>query len=125
MLLIIGIVIFIYFGIGTPTEAAAIGALGALIIGLIMKRLNTKKIINALMETIKQTGMIFLIIMGAKVFSYYLTMTRIGNQIINAIASSDLSSYNVLFLIILIYLILGMFMETIGMLLLTLPLVFL
>ncbi len=121
--LIASILIFIYFGIGTPTEAAAIGALGALIIGLIIRRLTTKKIIDALMETIKQTGMIFFIIVGAHVFSYYLTMTRVGHKIITSISESNLSNLSVLLIIILIYLVLGMFMESIGLLLLTLPLV--
>lgn len=124
LVLIVSIIVFIFAGIGTPTEAAAFGALGAFLIGIVMRRLNTKKIIDSLMITIKQTGMIFLIIVGAQIFTYYLTMSRVGHQLIELISSSGYSAYTVLVLVILLYLVLGMFMESIGLLLLTLPLVF-
>ncbi|WP_249869683.1 TRAP transporter large permease [Oceanobacillus saliphilus] len=124
ILLIVLVLIVIYFGIATTTEAAAFGAVGALVIGLALKRLNAKQIIDSLMTTARQTAMIFTIIVGAHVFSYYIAMTRVGNDILNAISLSGFSPLTVLLLIFLMYLILGMFMDLIGTMLLTLPLVY-
>jgi C4-dicarboxylate transporter, DctM subunit len=124
ILLILIIVAVIYFGIATPTEAASFGALGALIIGLVLKRLNMKQILEALMTTAKQTGMIFIIVVGAQLFAYYVAMTRVAYDILGALNSMGLSALTVLFLIIIMYLILGMFLDPIGSMLLTLPLVY-
>lgn len=124
VLLILFIVAVIYFGIATPTEAASFGAVGALVIGLIMKRLNLKQIIDALLTTAKQTGMIFIIVVGAQLFAYYITMTRAAYNILTSLEALGLSAGLVLLLIVLIYIILGMFLDPIGSMLLTLPLVY-
>lgn len=124
ILLILLVVFVIYFGITTPTEAAAFGALGAFVIGLSLKRLPFKEIVDSLMTTAKQSAMIFIIIVGAHVFAYYITLTGIGNQILSAITASGFPAWVVLLLVILLYLIVGMFLETIGAMLLTLPLVY-
>jgi C4-dicarboxylate transporter, DctM subunit len=124
VLLISIVMAVIYLGIGTPTEAAAFGAAGALIIGLMLKRLNYTSIKESLIETAKGTAMIFVIALGAHVFSYYITMTRVGNSILTSIAETGLPAWAILTLIIIIYLILGMFMDLIGTMLLTLPLVY-
>lgn len=124
IVLILFVLAIIYFGIGTTSEAAAFGALGSLVMGLALRRLNFKQILASLLETAKQTGMIFLIIVGAQVFSYYIVMTKIGSVIFSAIEASALPAWGVLLMVIFVYLILGMFMDLIGSMLLTLPLVY-
>src|SRR5699024_6844622 len=105
ILLVLIIVLVIYFGWGTSTEAAAFGALGALVIGLVIKRLNFNSIVEALIETVEQTSMIFIIILGGHIFAYFITLTGLGQNIITSIAESVLSKWTVLFLIIFAYLI--------------------
>lgn len=124
VLLVVIILYVIYTGVGTTTEAAAFGAFGAFLIGLLMRRLNFEKILNTLIHTTQQTAMIFTIILGGKVFAYYITFTRVGNDIINAIEVSGLPNWVILILVILLYTILGMFMDLIGSMLLTLPLIY-
>lgn len=123
-LLILIVVFIVYFGVATPSEAAAFGAFGALILGLSIRRLNFKQIVESLMITVEQTAMIFIIIIGAHVVSYYVALTRVSNDLLDAISASGLSPMAVLFLIILMYLIVGMFLDLIGSMLLTLPLVY-
>lgn len=124
ILLILFVVYVIYFGVATTTEAAAFGAFGAFIIGLVLRRLKFRDVVDSLLVTIKQTAMIFIIIIGAHLFSYYITLTKVGNKIIEAVAASGLSAPMTLILIIVFYLIIGLFMELVGSMLLTLPLVF-
>ncbi|MFJ7735546.1 TRAP transporter large permease [Lysinibacillus sp. NPDC097287] len=124
VILVAIIMTVIYMGIGTTTEAAAFGAFGALVIGVLMRRLSFKTIYESLLITTKQTAMIFTIVIGAHVFAYFVALTRVGNDIINAIEASGLPAAAILFLLVIMYLIMGMFMDLIGTMLLTLPLVF-
>lgn len=124
LLLILFVIYVIYFGVATTTEAAAFGAFGAFIIGIVLRRLKFSDVVDSLLVTIKQTAMIFIIIIGAHIFSYYITLTKVGNTIIEAVAASGLSASMTLILIIVFYLIIGLFMEVVGSMLLTLPLVF-
>jgi len=124
LLLIFTVIIAIYTGIGTSTEAAAVGAFGALVIGFLIKRLNFKLMVEALVETVKQTCMIFVILVGATLFSYFIAFSRLGNSLISYIESTNLSPIGVVLLVILMYLILGLFLDLFGSMLLTLPLVF-
>lgn len=104
----------IYLGIGTATEAAAFGAFGALMIGLVMRRLSFKTIYESLMITTKQTEMIFTLVVGAHVFAYFGALTRVGNNILIAIEASGFPAWAILFQIVVMYLIMGMFMDLIG-----------
>lgn len=124
LLLILVVIVSIYSGIGTSTEAAAFGAFGALVIGLLIKRLNFKLVIDALIETVQQTCVIFVILIGATLFSYFIAFSRLGNSLISYIESTNISAISVLLLVILMYLILGLFLDMFGSMLLTLPLVF-
>jgi len=123
-LLVMFVMILIYFGVTTSTEAAAFGAAGALLTGLALRRLNLNSIIMALTETVKQTAMIFTIIVGGHLFAYFITLSGVGQNILNVINESDLSKWSILSLIIICYLILGLFLDLIGSMILTLPLVF-
>ncbi|MEH6945804.1 TRAP transporter large permease [Bacillus sp. JJ634] len=124
LILVVFVLAVIYLGIATSTEAAAFGALGALFIGLLIKRLNVKSVIESLKDAVQQTAMIFTIVIGGYIFAYFFTLTGTGQSIISAISESGLSKWTILFLIIVFYLILGLFMDLIGSMILTLPLVF-
>lgn len=124
LLLIILVIVSIYGGIGTSTEAGAFGAFGALAIGIMIKRLSFKAVIEALIETVQQTSMIFIILVGSILLSYYVAFSRIGNTIITAVESSGIPNIAILLLIILMYLVLGLFLDLFGSMMLTLPLVF-
>ena len=124
LLLILFVLFCIYFGLTTPTEASAFGAFGALLFGFALKRLHITEIIEALVATTKQTSMIFIIVVGARIFAYFITFTRVGNDILNFINQGGFSPGIVLFFVVVIYLIIGMFLELIGAMLLTLPLIY-
>lgn len=124
VVLVIFVLVIIYFGIATSTEAAAFGALGALIIGMLIKRLNVGSVVDAFKDALQQTAMIFTIVIGGYIFAYFFTLSGVGQSMIAAISDSGLSKWTILFLIILFYLILGLFMDLIGSMILTLPLVF-
>lgn len=124
LFLMLGLIISIYGGFCTPTEAGALSALFAMIIAIAMHRLGIKDMQTALKRTLKSTGMIMMIIIGAMVFSYYLTYTHVTQDIINVIVSSGISRWIVLIAVIILYLILGMIMDQAGSLILSLPFTF-
>ena len=114
----------IYSGFSTPTESAAVGATGALIIGLGMRRLKLDGIFSAITSTIKSTGTIFIIIICATIFGYYLTMSQIPQGVVGLISAMDVNRWIIMGLLIVLYLALGCIMDQIAILLLTLPIVF-
>lgn len=114
----------IFFGWFTPTEAAAIGSAGAFLVVLFSKRLSWKLLSESLGETLRISGMIFIILMGAALFSKFMALSRIPVALTNFVAELDVSRYVVLALILLVYLLLGMFLEGIAILVLTLPIVY-
>ncbi|WP_085990905.1 TRAP transporter large permease [Oceanobacillus senegalensis] len=124
LLIIIAVIGGIYSGIVTATEAGALGAFITLAVVFLMRRINFKQFGLALNDTIKSTTMIMTIIIGAHIFSYYLTMTQVTQNIVMMIEGLEVSRYFVLAIIIVIYLILGFFMDQIAILILTLPLTF-
>lgn len=124
LVLIFVVIGAIYSGFATPTESAALGCLGALIIGLVMHRLPFKNIKAALEATLKSTAMIFLIIIGATIFSYYLTLSQLPQDLVATIAAIDVNRWVIMSLIILLYLVLGTIMDQIAIILLATPIVF-
>lgn len=114
----------IYGGIFTPTEAAAVGAVGAFLLVALKRRLTFGIMRSSLMETGRTTAMIFLIIIGAVIFSYFLAITQIPTKLSEFLGALPVSRYVVIAGIIALYIPLGMFIEVIGMMLLTLPVLF-
>jgi tripartite ATP-independent transporter DctM subunit len=108
-----------YAGIATPTEAAGIGAVGALLMAL--PRMKFRDLSSALMETVRTTALIFAIVAGVLIFVHFLGFTGTPAAIANAIAQSGLPPMVVLIGILALYLFLGMFIDGIGMVLLTVP----
>ena len=114
----------IYSGIFTPTEASAIGAAGVLVVALVMKRLNWTRLTDAFWQTGEISAMIYAILIGGVMFSRLLVQTDVTPALVNYIAGLQVSPYTVIFLFSAMFLLLGAVLDTFGMLILTLPLVF-
>ena len=118
--LLIGLVIGgIYGRIFSPTEAAAVGAGGALLITLLRGKLTAGILMKGLAETAGMTGMIFLILIGASLFNYFIELSHLTSVLTDAIQASGLPPLGILLLIIVFYLVLGCFMDSLSMVLLT------
>ncbi len=111
----------IYGGVFTPTEAAGIGAAGAFVIALLRKSLSLKIIFDVLAETAQTTSSLFLVVIGALIFSNFVNRAGLPDQLLGFISGNDLSPMMVIFLILGIYIILGSVFESLSMLLLTVP----
>ncbi len=111
----------IYLGLFSPTEAAAVGAVGAFVLALFSGELDRKAFWGAVSETASLTGMIFFILIGASLFNYFLETTGLPNGLISLIQGSGLSPTAVLVLILIFYVMLGCFMDSMSMILLTVP----
>jgi tripartite ATP-independent transporter DctM subunit len=114
----------IYSGIFTVTEAASVGAVMAFGISLARSRLTRAAILSCFGETASNTGMIFVIIIGASVFSYFATLSGLPSAIVDAIKSMNLPDYAVILLLELMYLVLGSIFDTVAAMVLTLPFVY-
>lgn len=121
LLLIAAVLGTIYMGIATPTEASAMGALGAFLITVARRAISPALLFKALQNASVTTAMIVIIIIGAHVFGYALTLTQATQSFIATIASLDLNRYVVLGLILLLKLLLGCFLDQVAILLLTVP----
>ena len=111
----------IYIGIFTPTEAAGIGAFGALIFAVARKKLTWQGLNDSLLETGKTTAMILTIIFGAMIFGYFLTITKLPTSLASIISTLPVNRYIILSGIVLFYILLGCFMEGLSMIILTVP----
>jgi tripartite ATP-independent transporter DctM subunit len=120
-LLIIG---GIYGGIFTPTEAGAIGAFGSIVIVVAMGRANALSIFKGIMESLKLTGMIFVLVLGAFVFKHFLALSKLPFLLSDFVTSVAMSRYAALASIIILYIILGMFLEIFSSILLTVPMLY-
>ncbi len=117
------IIYCIYFGWGTPTEAGSLGAFVILLMAF-WNGMRWKQLSGALMETAKLTIMIFTIIWGVLIYVRFLGYADLPGTIATMITGLEQSPWITLLLILCIYAVLGMFMDAIGMLLLTLPVVY-
>lgn len=110
-----------YTGLATPTEAAGVGALGALLIALPRMRLAEFK--ASMIETVRTTSLIFAIVAGVLIFVHFLGFTGTPAAIAKGIVGLDVPPIVVLIGILALYLVLGMFIDGIGMVLLTVPII--
>ncbi|MFA8440133.1 TRAP transporter large permease [Pueribacillus sp. YX66] len=113
----------IYAGFFTATEAAGVGALGAAIIALARRKLTVKTFSQAIFSTVRTTGFIFAIVISAFILNYVLTITRLPNQLANFLFEKDLSPLMIFVLIVIMYIILGAVMDTMAMIVVTIPLI--
>lgn len=111
----------IFVGWFTANEGGAIGAFGTFLLMLIRKWGDWKAFKRALLEAVKTSAMILLIITGAYVFGYFLTITMLPITLANAIAAMSASKYVVLILLLVIYIVLGCIMDSLSMVVLLVP----
>ncbi|SFZ84760.1 TRAP transporter, DctM subunit [Devosia enhydra] len=114
----------IYFGWFTPTEAAAIGAAGTGIIAIANRGLNWANFKQALLSTASSTAMIFLIVLGAAALNSFLALSQLPQASAEFVTSQGLNPWLVLSIILLFYLVFGCVMDSLSMILLTVPIVF-
>ena len=111
----------IYTGVFTATEAAGIGAFGALVISLARRQLNGGTIWQALMDTSKMAAMMIIMVVGAFMFNAFLAITRIPFALGDFLAALSVSKYLLLAMILVVYIICGMFFDIYAVLILTIP----
>ncbi len=125
VLLIFGVTMGgIYLGIFTPTEAGAIGAFVSLLFSVVTRRLNWRRFMEALDSTVRLTAMIFLMVIGGKMFGYMLSITQIPRSLSNFVIGLDVRPYLVIAVIFLIYIVLGSLMEEIAILVIMTPIMY-
>jgi C4-dicarboxylate transporter DctM subunit len=121
--LFLGVVGVIYSGIATPTEASAMGAFGAFVIALGMKRLDWNGTVRAASNACKTTCMVLLVVMCAHVLAYFLVMTHVTEDLLDWVGGLGMPRWVLLVVIYAIYLVLGCFLDLAAMLVLTIPVV--
>jgi C4-dicarboxylate transporter DctM subunit len=114
----------IFFGIFTPTEAAAIGAFLTILIAVFRKQLTWNAFIKSLADTTKISCMIMVIVTGAVIFGHFMAITRLPYELAEWVSSLPLPPHAVMGVIILVYLFGGCFMDALAMIMLTIPIFF-
>jgi C4-dicarboxylate transporter DctM subunit len=114
----------IYFGVATPTEAAAVGVVGAFLVALTNGKLNWDVMKNSLRDAIKSNCMIMFIVVGAQIMSYSLVMAGIPRALVAQITALQVEPGVIFAFLCAMYLMLGCFMDAISLMLLTLPVVY-
>ena len=124
MLVFVAVVGGIYTGVFTPTEGASVGALGTGIIAFVSGELTWAKFWQAIMATAVGTAMIFFIVLGAAFFNAFLALTQVPQLISTFVIEQGYGPWLVLTIILLLYLVLGCVMDSLSMILLTVPIFF-
>jgi len=118
------VMIGIYGGIFTPTEAAGIGAAGAFLFSLLHGGMTLAKLYQVLLDSAVTTAMMFTVLMGAILFSDFINFTGFAEALVTFVNNLGVGRWGVLFAIVVIYIILGTAMEELSMILLTVPVFF-
>ena len=114
----------IYLGWFTPTEAAAIGAAGTGIIALVNGGLTRNSLKEAILATASNTAMIFVIILGASFYNAFLALSQVPQEVSGFIVDQGFNPWGILVVILCLYLVFGCFMDSLSMILLTVPIFF-
>jgi C4-dicarboxylate transporter, DctM subunit len=114
----------IYSGLATPTEAASVGSVAALAVSAGYRRLNAQVVRNAVSDTVKVTCMVMILVVGAQFLAIGLSMLRVPSALSAWLVALPLSKYFILGLIIIFYIVLGMFMEGTAIMLMSLPIAY-
>ncbi|QPC42849.1 TRAP transporter large permease [Kaustia mangrovi] len=114
----------IYAGVFSPTEAAGVGAFGAAALAWARGRLTARVIYEALLETAATTGMLFMILIGTSVLQFFIETSTLPRVIVDWIDALGMPPIGVIVTILAIYVVLGCFLDSLSMMLITLPLVF-
>jgi len=124
LILFVAVMGGLFIGVFTPTEAAAIGAFGTLLIAAVGRHLSWEGFPQSLIETTRVTCMILVIVAGATVFGHFLAVTRIPFDVGAWVMGRQMPPWAVMGLIILVYLTLGCLMDSLAMIMLTIPIFF-
>ena len=124
LVIFLAVVLGIYFGFFTPTEAAAVGAAGTCIAALASGNMNLAKFKQAILATASSSAMIFLIILGAQIFNNFLSLTYMPQTASAWMGEQAFSPWLVLVCVLLMYLVFGCIMDSLSMVLLTVPIIF-
>lgn len=125
-IIVVGAIIIssIYFGIATPTEAAAIGVVVTLFFSYFMGGLTWNKFTDSILSTMKTMGFLGILLAGSALFGFVVEYYGIPEEITKYIAQMELSKYEILLLIMIFYFVIGMFLEPVSMTFITLPTLF-
>ena len=124
MLLFVFVIGGLYGGLFTPTEAGGMGAGGAFLIGVLRRRLDRTEIRRSLLQATRTAAAVFTVLIGALLFGYFLTVTQTPQKVTAFLTGLGLGRYGVLSLIMLMYLVLGCLMDSLAMVILTVPIIF-
>jgi tripartite ATP-independent transporter DctM subunit len=108
----------------SPTEAASVGVIGVLTIALFRRTLSLQTLIESIKESASLTGLIFMILIGAALFNYFIEATQITHILVSWISDSGFSTWQVVLVILLMYIVLGCFVDSISMIFLTIPFIY-
>ncbi len=114
----------IFIGLFTPTEAAAVGAFGVLLIAIIRKQITWEGFLKSLRETLRTSCMVMMLIAGAVIFGKFLAVTRIPFEIAGWVSELQMAPFLVMAVVIMIYFIGGCFMDALAFVTLTVPIFF-
>jgi C4-dicarboxylate transporter DctM subunit len=124
LLLFFLVMIGLYFGYFTPTEAGAAGSMMAVLLCVVQKRLSWKNFLASITDTLRVSCMVIMIVAGAMIFGRFLTVTRIPYDVADWVVSLPLSDAVILGIIFMIYVIGGAVMDALALLLITIPIFF-
>lgn len=124
ILLFAAVVGGIYLGIVTPVEAAALGAVCTYIIGVVRRRLDFNTTLKCLIEALRTSVSIFIILVGAMLFSYFLAVTQTPQALTSWLVALPIGDYGVLLLILAAFIVMGCVLDPMAMIILMVPIVF-
>jgi tripartite ATP-independent transporter DctM subunit len=111
----------IYQGVFSATEAAGVGATGALVISVLRRKLSLRDFFDVLVETIETTAMLFFVLLGAMIFSNFINYADLPKIVTDWVLGMTVSPFLVMTIIVIVYLLLGCVLESLSMILLTVP----
>lgn len=114
----------IYSGYFSPTESAAVGIFVIMVFASLGQKLSVESVLDSIRDTARISGSILLILAGGVFMSRFLVLTDVTGDLVNWVLEAELNRYVILFYVFVIYLVLGAVLDTFGMVILTLPLVF-
>lgn len=120
-LLILGVMLGIFLGVFTPTEAGAVGAFLAFVIVAAKGRLSWSVVSDAISQALRSTAGVFMVVIGTVLLTRFMALSGVPDYVASLLISLGEGPYLVILLVAVLYLVLGMFVDSIGLLLLTLP----
>lgn len=114
----------IYLGVFTPTEAAGVGVVMAFVIALIKGRVHGKGLAAALLNSVRTTGMVFLMVLGAMMFNYFMVISGLTGIMAEFVTGLEIAPTLIIVTIFVLYIVLGCLMDAFAMLLIVVPIVF-